>query len=62
MERQTDEGQTYSLLPFYKIPRGPTFSRGEGVHLLIPIETWGTCDFPGGRGLDTFPLSLDPRM
>ena len=27
---------------------GPTFSRGGGVQMLISIETYKTCDFPGG--------------
>ena len=26
------------------------FARGEGIQLLIPIETYRTFDFPGGGG------------
>ena len=29
---------------------GPNFSRGCGVQLLISIETYRICDFPGGPG------------
>ena len=47
------------------IPRGgcPTFSRGEGVQMLISIETHiRTCYCPGGGGCPD-PLSpLDPHM
>ena len=37
---------------------GPTFSRGVqllpgGIQMLISIETYITCDFPGGRGVRT---------
>ena len=41
---------------------GPTFSRGGGVQLLIPIETHITCDFPreGGSGPPVPPL--DPHL
>ena len=44
---------------FYGSRGGPTFSRGGGggggggVQMLISIETYRTCDFPGGSG----PLS-----
>ena len=43
-------------LSFFKVPEGsnifqggPTFSRGES-NCLFPIETYITCDFPGGGG------------
>ena len=47
----------------YNFPRfraGPNIFRGSrGVQLLIPMETYRTCDFPGGSE----PLTpLDPRM
>ena len=29
---------------------GPNFSRGCGVQMLISIETYRICDFPGGPG------------
>ena len=29
---------------------GPNFSRGCGVQMLISIETYKICDFPGGPG------------
>ena len=36
----------------YNFPKiqggGPTFARGGGVKLLIPMETYRTCHFPGG--------------
>ena len=38
---------------------GPNFSRGCGVQMLISIETYRICDFPGGPGP---PYPLDPRM
>ena len=38
---------------------GPNFSRGCGVQMLISIETYRICDFPGGPGPHT---PLDPRM
>ena len=37
---------------------GPNFSRGCGVQMLISIETYRICDFPGGPGPHT---PLDPR-
>ena len=40
---------------------GATFSRGVGVQLPIPIETYITCDFPGGGGPDPCP-PLDPHL
>ena len=38
---------------------GPTFSRG-GVQMLISIETYRTCDFPGGS--EPHIPTLDLRM
>ena len=43
-------------------PGGSTFSRGGGggVQLLIPMETYSTCDFPGVGVKNA--VFLDPRM
>ena len=35
--------------------RDPIFSGGCGVLLLIPLETYRTCDFRGGSLLSPFP-------
>ena len=57
---------------FPRFQRGPTFTRrgskffqrggggGGRVQLLIPIETYIACDFPGGPDLVSPPL--DPPM
>ena len=37
------------------------FFQGEGVQMLISIETHITCDFPDG-GLDHLSLPLDPHL
>ena len=42
--------------------RGPTFSRGGGVQMLISIETHITCDFPGGEGSGPLIPPLDRHM
>ena len=64
------------MLYFKEKKRGPTFSGGGGgqlfpgvcvcvggVQMLISIETYRTCDFPGGGGGLGPPISpRDPRM
>ena len=42
--------------------RGATFSRGGGSNCLFPIETYITCDFPGGGGPDHLPPPPDPHL
>ena len=44
---------------FFQGVGGPTFSRGGGSNCLFPIETYTTCDFPGGVRTPC-PLPLDP--
>ena len=40
-------------LYFSKDPVASNFFVGEGVQMLISIETHITCDFPGGPGIQT---------
>ena len=56
------------LLGVQHFPGDTKFSRGSGVQLfpeavqsLTPIETYRTCDFPGGGVRTPVPL-LDQRM
>ena len=56
------------VLKANKIPEGAGVQHFPGaqlfpgrIQLLIPIETYRTCDFPGG-GDPCLPYPLDPRM
>ena len=51
-------------LYFSKDPEGVQhFPGGGGFQMLISIETYITCDFPGGGGPDPLSLPpLDPHM
>ena len=52
------EGQTSKSRHFFQ--GDPANFPGVGVLLLNPIETYSTCDFPGGRGSVPLPTPLDP--
>ena len=53
--------ENYILLRFQRgsniFPGGPLVSRGEGVQMLISIETYTTFDFPKGVVRTTYPPS-----